>query len=102
MRDFSETFYGASIQLQDASGQWRTVEEDVPLGQFVVKVMQNYSHLGRVRAVDHRGWVIDILTHANEDAPANNIGGDNIKLFDTPLLRRKRRRNLFRMSQDID
>lgn len=40
-------------------------------------------------------------TYFDEETPANSTG-ENIRLFDPLLMRRKRRRNLFRMSQDID
>jgi hypothetical protein len=61
---------GISIQVQDRSGVWRTVRSGVSNSpQIIVQAMQGASQNGkrRVRAVDHEGRVVDLLTGPFEE-----------------------------------
>jgi hypothetical protein len=66
----SEDHQGITIQRQDRSGMWRTVRSGVSDSpQILLQAMQSASNNGRlrVRAVDHEGRVVDILTPGSNE-----------------------------------
>ena len=65
MKEVEETKGYASIQVQDSSGIWRSVSMTNNNTQYIRRAMgsvQNQYPKYRVRAVDTRGKVLDILT----------------------------------------